>query len=184
MIEFKKLQISQNGETLSIEVKVKDSEFYSNVFIDSIIVENQDTYIHNTSEEEHLYKHHVVGNQKEVSLVISDVTIKNLNTDLFFVYVIVKGTPSPNTPCGEDGSENVKAVYNTYRILSLFMPYIKEINSGCCTNRNFIDAILKYKAVETSLKVEDFVSAIKHWNKFFKDSNVVTTHLCKCHDKV
>lgn len=45
MINFNELKITQDGSLLILDVSVKDLEYYKDVYIDSIYVDTQDTYI-------------------------------------------------------------------------------------------------------------------------------------------
>ena len=45
MIQFNKLQINREGTKLTIDIAVKDLEYYNNVYIDSISIDTQDTFV-------------------------------------------------------------------------------------------------------------------------------------------
>ena len=60
--------------------------------------------------------------------------------------------------------------------------YIKEVNNECDVPKNFIDALLRFKALELSIRTGHYTQAIKYWNKFFrgvKSKNINTG--CRCH---
>jgi hypothetical protein len=40
MIQFNDLKITSDGKTLIIDVSVKDLDYYTNVFLDSIIIDS------------------------------------------------------------------------------------------------------------------------------------------------
>lgn len=47
MIQFNELRITPDGEKLIIDVSIIDTDYCSNVFIDSVVIDNQDTFISN-----------------------------------------------------------------------------------------------------------------------------------------
>lgn len=44
MIKFNELRITPNNENLIIDVSIEDAEYFKDVFLDSIIIDTQDTY--------------------------------------------------------------------------------------------------------------------------------------------
>ena len=45
MVEFKELKITPDGKNLIINASIKDLEYYKDVYIDSVIIDTQDTYL-------------------------------------------------------------------------------------------------------------------------------------------
>lgn len=68
MVEFKELRVTSDGKRLIIDAAVKDLQYYSNVFIDSIIVDTQDTFVPNGPSVKPVYTHEV---KSENSVVYS-----------------------------------------------------------------------------------------------------------------
>ena len=62
------------------------------------------------------------------------------------------------------------------------MNYVKEIETNSCNiPKEFIDEILRYKALKLSLITGNYVQAVKYWKKFF--SNITLYKLvskCPC----
>ena len=61
--------------------------------------------------------------------------------------------------------------------------YIRQIENECEIPKNFIDSILKYKALELSVRTGNYPLAIKYWNKYFSNSNpnISTIKTCNCY---
>lgn len=57
MIQFNELRITPDNQELIIDVSVKDLDIYSNVFLDSIIIDNQDTFVENGPSSNPIYTH-------------------------------------------------------------------------------------------------------------------------------
>lgn len=266
MVQFNELRITPDGKKLIIDVSVKDSEYYTNVYLDKILIDNQDSflesgpsssaiifpiiqdghklvevansdfnpetetsYTYNGTLEEGVYydfskvtiadtflgtdialnfigqDYNFEYNSKDLKgrtfifngsdlderpLKIKTIRMEinytellyNLNQDLLFVYVKIKGTPSVDTPCGMDNITTLGVVSNFYPLYQHAFNYIKELNDTCSIPKNFINYILQYKAFEFAIKTGHYTEAIKYWKKFFmgiKDS--VITSNCGCY---
>lgn len=207
MIQFNELRITPDGKKLVIDASVKDLNYYNDVYIDAIIIDSQNTYVSNGPSSKPLFYYEISNpnvtvtypeyngyvpsrqgnsediNEKRVRLELdSKILGDSISTNLFFVYVIAKGTPSPDTPCGMDNQTTLGVVADLYPYYRSVMNGIKEISNECEIPRTFIDNLLRFKALELSLKTGNYIQAIKYWNKFFvgiKSSNINT--YCKCH---
>ena len=196
MIQFNTLKITQDGKNLIINASVKNLSYYTNVLIGSIIIDNQDTYSANGPSNNPIYKHSFAGNDlvtnenilgyKNISITISAKELLDnngdLNDDILYVYLIAVGTPSADTPCGMDNVNTLGVALNLRPIYNNGMSYIKQVESTCEIPKDFINFILRYKALDLALKTENYIQANKYWNKFFKNNNVVSlnTNSCGC----
>lgn len=104
----------------------------------------------------------------------------NLNDNILFVYVGVRGIPEPDTPCGMDNKYSVAVAVNLRPVYNMAMSYIKELESTCNIPRRFIDMILRLRAFELSIKTGNFLTAIKQWDKLFKNKRIVSPAKCGC----
>lgn len=122
---------------------------------------------------------------KQVKLCIKQSELGvSLNNTMLFVYVIARGYPSPDTPCGYDNSKVMGVVVNLYPYYQSMMNGIKEINDTCNIPKYFINNILRFKAIEFSIKTCNYIQAIKYWKKFFSSGRVRATHRhCECHGR-
>jgi hypothetical protein len=183
MIHFNQLSISSDGKHLIIDVSVIGEAYYKDVYIDSIVIDNQDTYVGNGPSSTPVYSYSVpeTKEQKHVKLILDTVDIKNLNS-LFFVYVRAKGTPAPDTPCGMDNITTMRTVTNMYPFYQQAMNYIGELANGCSIPQNFLDYVLKMRGLELAVKTGNYPDAIKFYNKFFngKGKSSIKTGGCGC----
>ncbi len=196
MIQFNTLKITQDGKNLIINASVKNLSYYTNVLIGSIVIDNQDTYSASGPSSNPIYKHSFAGKDlvtnediaglKNISITISAKELLDnngdLNDDILYVYLIAVGTPSADTPCGMDNVNTLGVALNLRPIYNNGINYIKQVESTCEIPKDFIDFILRYKALDLALKTENYIQANKYWNKFFKNNNVVSlnTNNCGC----
>ena len=181
MVQFNELKITQDNKNLIIDVSIKPLPIYEDIIIGSIIIDDQDTYKENGPSSHPIYECTV--DNKNIRLTLDSKNIA-LSNKLLFVYVITAGTPAPSTPCGMDNSISVMPVFNTYNIYQQSMNYIRSIENTCEIPKNFIDYILRLKALELSLNTNNYMLSIKYWNKFFKDTPIQESiNTCNCYGK-
>lgn len=183
MVQFNELRITPDGQKLIIDVSVKDLEYYTNVYLDTIQIDTQDTFVESGPSSEVVYTEVIEGNTRSVRLELgTGDLLPALNDNLFFVYIRTKGTPAANTPCGMDNITTSGVVSDLYPLYQHAFSYIKELSDTCSVPENFINYILQYKAFELAVKTGHYTEAIKYWKRFFmriKDS--VITPDCRCY---
>ena len=184
MIHFDDLRFSRDGKYLIIDTAIDSQDFYTNVFLDRIIIDNQDTFVNNGPSSNPIYTYEVTNSMKQIKLEIQ-LSLYDINPykDMLFVYVIASGTPSADTPCGLDNDKIMGTVVNLKGIYDNMLYYIKQIENDCEIPKNFIDSILKYKAFELSIRTDNYPLAIKYWKKYLSNINpsMPTTKTCNCH---
>lgn len=206
MIEFNKCTIDPSGKKLIIEASVKDKEYYEDVYIHSITIDTEDTFhplgisqepiyfqtfesTINTavytegSSEPQLVKETVYNNKHiSVELTPSILNLQNFNNNVFFVFVRATGTPSSDTPCGEDNIYTKAIVVNLTPIYEEALLYTKELNNNCSIPKKLIDIILRYKALDLAIKSGESYTVAEYWKKLFKNRNnyPVNNNTCKC----
>lgn len=206
MIVFDQLNITPDGKHLVIEARVDTLDYFKDVEIDSIVIDSQDTYVDNGPSQNPVYiKEFTVEDDLSVSIpccdcdaceegrrltrhikiLLSDRDLNvSLNNTILFVYVIAKGYPSPDTPCGYDNSKTMGVVVNLYPYYQSMMNGIKEIADDCSVPKQFINNVLRFKAVELAIKTGNYIQAIKYWKMFFSpDKLKATTKPCGCYGR-
>lgn len=190
MVHFNELKITPDAKKLIIDVSVLKEDYYKDVYLDSIIIDSQDTYVGNYPSSEPLYQYTIPDiesqmsgktvYQKHIRLVLDTLDLPLNN--LLFVYVTVKGTPTPDTPCGCDNIVTLKTVVNLYPFYQQAMAYIKDIAKVCSNHSEFADFILRLKALQLAITTGHYTDAIKYYNKFFKGKEGVVAKKggCSC----
>ena len=190
MVQFNELRITSDGQHLIIDVSVLKDSYYENVYIDSIIIDNQDTYVGSGPSSNPVYqysvpdvmskltKEYVSSKYVRLELTPTDLPLNSL----LFVYVRTKGTPAADTPCGLDNMTTLGTVTNMYPFYQQAINYIGELANNCSMPQNFADYILKMKGLELAMRTGNYTDAIKFYNKFFngKDNTVIRKGGCSC----
>ena len=126
------------------------------------------------------------GEQKtrHISLIIDEKDLGvPLSNTMLFVYVIARGYPSPDTPCGYDNSKTMGVVVNLYPYYQSMMNGVKDINDTCNVPKYFVNNILRLKAIELSIKTQNYTQAIKYWKKFFSSIKIRANKPCNCYGR-
>lgn len=195
MIKFKELRVHNGHLLISAEVRTLEKNiggtivnYYENVYISQIKIDNQDTFISTGPSDNLIYEGEVYAEgTKEITLDI-DVTDLNpefqsidMNRTMFFVYAIAGGTPNPLTPCGLDNAVSLGVTFSLCPIYNETMQYVKEIENTCQLPKAFINKILQYKAIIYSINTGHYTQAAKYYKKFYSDINTHIKTPCNCH---
>ncbi len=71
---------------------------------------------------------------------------------------------------------NLQDAYNS------MLSYIREVEKNCTIPKEFIDTILRFKAIEIGIKTGNYPLVIKYWKKYFsKIKNTSVTKNCGCY---
>ena len=200
MIRFNELKIEDNY--IIIDVQIEEEKYFKDMYIDSIVIDTQDTFIANGPSSKAIYtktfntdtnidKEEIVYTQgtDKYNRVRIYIDGKNLNVDIhrtmFFVYVIAGGTPLAYTPCRWDENKALHTLVDTQVLYNNMIQYVKELNKDCSTPDNFINAILQFNAIDLALKTNQYPLAIDLWKRFYSDieSNIVLPN-CGCNGRL
>lgn len=181
MLIFNDCRIDQETKSLIVEVSVDTLDYYDNVKIEGILIDNQETFKDSSPSSE--AKHISLDTpSKTARFVISEQDLGySLSKDMLFVYARATGTPTADTPCSCDKQDTLMVVVDWQPIYNIALSYLKEFSSNCSIPRGFIDSILKLKAFQLAIKTGNYPVAIQYWDKFFKyKTNVSQNKGCGC----
>ena len=200
MIRFNELKIENNY--IIIDVQIEEEKYFKDMYIDSIVIDTQDTFIANGPSSKAIYtktfnidtdinKEEIIYTQgtDKYNRVRIYIDGKDLNVDIhktmFFVYVIAGGTPAVDTPCRWDENKALHTLVDTQVLYNNMIQYVKELNKDCSTPDNFINAILQFNAIDLALKTNQYPLAIDLWKRFYSniESNVVLPN-CGCNGRL
>lgn len=207
MISFNELRVTPDGRYLVIDVQVQNLNYYKDIYLDSIHIDTQQTFIETGPSSNPIYSYVVPdkidnqiytqednqevyteygenvlvdGESLKIKHIRQFIDIDSIGNNLFFVWVVTKGNSTEDTPCGMKDAITLGVAYNKLPVYNAAMKYINSIE-GCNIPREFMDFIFRKKAFETCLEVGNYNQAIKYWNKFFtyiKESQVSN---CNCY---
>lgn len=183
MLEFKLIKYDSSEKCLNITVRVKDLPYYDGITIESLVIDNQDTYISSGPSEEPIIK--VDYSDQGLKEITFQLYYKQLGleveTNMLFIYAIAKGTPSPDTPCGMDNVITMSVYIPPLKsFYSSFMSQLSEVENSCSIPKNFIDSYLKFKALMLCVNTQQLPVAVRIWNKFFTKTYISNGQSCKC----
>lgn len=184
MISIQELRITNTGDRLIIGANVRQEPYYNDVYIDKVIIDTEKTYSEHGPSSNPIYSKQFEGNVKNINLQLDKLDLGNnaLSSHLFFVYIIAKGTPASNTPCGMDNINTLGVTMYMGLYYNTFMNYIGEMNNNCNIPQGLIDHILRYDALNTSINTGHYIKGIEFFNKWFSNSTPTPiTHNCGCH---
>lgn len=178
MMVFNELRISPDKKHLIIDVQVETLSYYNEVFLDTIIIDTQKTYSATGPSSKPL----MVIDCGQVKHYRDYIDIDTIADNMFFVYVLSSGEPSPDTPCGISESPILGVTYDKYPMYLQGMSLLREMN-GCEPSSNLIDYILQQKAFDLSLLTGNYDRAIEYWNMFFDAKEKSINNNCGCHGR-
>lgn len=190
MIIFDRLQISDSGKVLYIDIHVNKASYFDNIYIDKIVIQTSDQVSEMdplTPGSSYIYSMTVDGNEKELHLALTaacdfELPFNTLSDKLLFVYVICKGTVGECTPCRLDEMTTLGVTFDTGLLYQKVMQYTRELNKDCSIPKGFIDLILLWNGFKAAIETEHYIPAIEFWKRLFKTGEFsITSKGCGCH---
>ena len=119
MIKFNELKIEDCNKNLIIDASVIDLPYYTDIYIESVTIDTQDTYVGTGPSSTPLFRYSMPAGQLLKTLKVdlnSTVLGSGFDTNLLFVYISVKGIAAIDTPCGMDNVHTIGVITNLYPI--------------------------------------------------------------------
>lgn len=193
MIIFDRLQISDSGRMLYMDVHVNKAGFFNNIYIDKVIIQTKDQ-VSETDPllpgSEHIYELTAEDNTKELHLALNantdfEAVYQTLSDKLLFVYVVCKGVPDPCTPCRLDEMTTLGVTFDEALLYQKVMQYTRELNETCKIAKNFLDLILLWNGFKAAIETEHYLVAIDFWKRMFSKKyglmGLNNSKPCGCH---
>ena len=190
MIIFDRLQISDDGSILNIDVHVNQASYFDNIYIDKVVIQTQDQVSEMdplTPGDSYIYELTAADNTKELHLSLNastdfETVMSTLSDKLLFVYVVCNGTPDPCTPCRLDELTTLGVTFDEALFYQKVMQYTRQLADGCDVPKEFIDLILLWNGFKAAIETEHYIVAIDFWKKLFSAYSTFTvTKPCGCH---
>lgn len=190
---FEQLRISDDGKRMYINLHVNRAEYFDNIFLDSITIVAADK-VSETSPDvpssDFIYRKLFGDSEKQADLVLTPADFNehfrkgDFSSDLFFVYVKVKGIPDACTPCRLDEQITLGVTFDENMFHQLVMQHTRELSQTCKVTKGFLDLILLWNGFKSAIETEHYIQAIDFWKKIFGNRNglrtLSTTKPCGC----
>ncbi len=192
MVLFDLLHISDDGKRMYLNFHINKAEYFKDLTLKSLTVIPADKVLETSPtvpSEDYVYRKLYEDGKTEDAMVLqptdfNETFAKNdFSSDLFFVYVEVKGTPDSCTPCRLDEAITLGVTFDENLLYQEAMQYTKQLQQDCQVPVGFADFILRWNAFKASVETEHYIQAVKFWNMLFSsaDSTTSITQTCGCH---
>lgn len=174
MINFTQCRVSWDGRYLYITAEINPMDYYTNVFIDKIYVDTQDTFVSSGPSQKPVYEYTSKGSLKTVTLALEyrDLGLGLLKDKMLFVWVTAKGTPTSDTPCGMDSALKLCVAFNESQIFNKGLSLIRELSDSCKVPAGMQNWALMTNTFKLALETGDYTTAIDLWNTLIKGSTI------------
>lgn len=190
MIIFDRLQVSDSGKMLHIDIHVNKASYFDSVYISKVIIKTQNQVSESdpvSTADSNIYEQVVEGSVRELSLSLKagiDLSVDTLTDKLLFVYVIAGGTPGIDTPCRLDEPVTLGVTFDKSILYQKVMQLTRNLADNCEIPKALIDMILLWYGFKSAIETEHYIPAIDFWNKLFgrqyKLSSIESFKGCGC----
>lgn len=186
MLEFKTLNISKNNDCIHIVAQVKDNSYTTNIIINKMAITTVDNVdISNFPDANNSSTIYILNNinKKNIDITLNINQVDNIKTfenQLLYVYILATGTPSSNTPCGQDNPLLIGVLINFKPIYEKCLSYLKTLSNTCIKSKDMIDYFLRLNFLDLAIKCNDYVAIQQIWKELNISSNESLTSKCGC----
>lgn len=208
MVIFDELRITNDGQHLIIDCRIRKENWYNTVYIGGIYIDTEETYEEGgPSKRAAIFaptmQQLMLSPKKTMRFVYDKSDLKSLflanpenkgvspdcdlTKHLFFVYVKAFGTPAADTPCGMDDEYTLGVTMYMGKFYNDFMNSLKNINStcsgGCDVPSDIVDQLLQYMALTVSIDSGHYLKGIEEFKKWYTGKSYTnnSTKKCGCH---
>lgn len=139
-------------------------EYYDNVYMDSIIIDTEDTVCETGPSSNPPYELHL-DRVKSVNMTLDVSNLVKNGPKMLFVYIRCTGVPAQDTPCGLDNQDamqpvvDYQAVYNGALKLAKCIGKCGCLDGECSVDTAFANFALQYFRMEQGLKDGNWADA-------------------------
>ena len=194
MLQFNELRLTADNKCLIIDAQVEDLSYFTNVKIDSVFIDIQDTWVQSGPSDSAVrvyYKDYgteldVINDSegKHVRIEVPNTLLDVSKNNMYFVYVIADISNAPEAleaPCSCSQDTIIGTVINLYTFYQSLMNGVKDLEKTCEVPVNLINVFLRQQIIEACIRAGNYPLAIKYWKAFFLDSEkVYIPKTCGC----
>lgn len=190
MVQFNTLKFIDE-RYLHINVSVIALPCYDNVYIEKILIDNEDTVRKDRTTDDGVVFSYTCGvDTKEVELIVDTQEYPDLaGAHMLFVYGKATGTPSSDTPCGGDNIYTLQAVVNLKLVYDKAVEFLNCSKGACgCAgldcdiNKELANFAIQYTRMKLGLECGDYENAFDAFKAIMhlKSSKSVPDRTKKC----
>lgn len=176
---------------LQVKASVMDLGYFENVYLDSILIDTEDTVTIDGPSSTPAYVYDIVEEDvKSINTVLDVSSVVKGGPKMFFVYIKCTGTPAPNTPCGMDNEYTLKVTIDYSSVYSKALDLMRSVGGCKCSSGDceidvvFANFALQYFRMEKALEYEDYDTAYSAYcfimRKHTKVSKLPKNKNCGC----
>lgn len=189
MIIFDQLRISDDGKRVYINLHVNTADYFKDITLENLVIMTADKVSETNPyqpTEDYIYKKEYEDGVREDALVLTTNDCEALfskssfSSDLFFVYVKVKGTPDACTPCRLDEEITIGVTFDINMLYQAVMQFTRQLSNKCDIPQEFLDLILLWNGFKAAIETEHYIVAIDFWKKLFHNKNNTTLFIKGC----
>jgi hypothetical protein len=182
MVKFTELFIHDCGKAMDIEAMLEYTDIFPGAYISELIIDTSKTYsLHGPSVNPIYTKLYNNTTKMITESIPKEIFGINLNTEMFFVYIVVEGLPTGYDESVYGPKTSLKSVVNLKPYYNKIIGTINSLDCKCADNNRFINAMLLLKGYEYALLSGDYYLASCLFKKFFgKSARAVKVGGCGC----
>ena len=199
----KNIYIDNSDSTLHISIELTDipEQYSEDVWLKALYIYNNKSFvdgnpicIKNLTLQGHIQEYS--DTFTDSALAITDQALNqscyypDILSDLFIIVVSIdyNNQYTSSHSCIETPSSFTFAVYNPCRLYNGLLPSINELEQDCTQiPMNFVNGLLRKKAIDACIEARHFEQACKYWCKFYQhgaatfSSASTNSGGCGCH---
>lgn len=184
MVIFDRLEISPEGDKLMIEAHVNEAEMFTGYTITDLYIKSDKNFLESEVDILGAY-HESFDNVRSINVVIPNTSLLDieLTKNLIFAYIKVKPVANGHEaciPCGLDDNYSIGVTFDTQRLYSAGIKYIKDLGDTCSIHKNFIDFILYWEAFKMAIDTDHYIDAVHLYKRMFS-MPITSEPKCNCH---
>jgi len=167
MVQFNNLEFI-TPKSLRVNAEVLDLDYFASVYIDSIIIDTEDT-VCETGPSDNPPFVLALSPTKSLNTIVNVSTLVENGPKMLFVYLHCTGAPYPEPPCGLDKQDTMKpvvdyaSVYEEALKLARCVSKCGCLDGNCTVDTAFANFSLQYFRLVSALENNDVRAAYDAW---------------------
>ena len=177
MIRINELRINKEATKLIIDMEIENKSYLENIKFDNIQIVTEQYFNPDQAGSYIAYKiSNIDGKRVTAEIDCNDLLYGDYKKNMFFIWIKTKGILGDCAPCSDSSDNAVLAVYWKKGIMDMYVHYLKDMTACCDLPQDFVDFLLRAKALDLSIKTGHYIEAIKFFRYL---TSKMTKHIVK-----